>query len=269
MGEIQWIKLAVGMFDVSRKIKRIEKMKDGDTILVIWFKLLCLAGSINDGGAIYNINEPYTVETLAEELRRPVKVVMRALAAFEQFGMIAIENGIIYLVSWEKYQSADKLELIREQNRMRKQKQRERSRDSHVTCHGEVTQQRDGQVTGHVTPCHAGEGEKNLDIYNNFNMGDRGVDSIEPVSPPPATARQVYGTYRNVFLTSTEHAALMADFPNDYEQMINHLSEYMRSSGKHYDDHAAVMRIWARKDAEKKEKGSNPFLDMLWEESEK
>ena len=264
MGEIQWIKLAVSMFDVSRKIKRIEKMKDGDTILVIWFKLLCLAGSINDGGAIYNIDEPYTTETLAEELRRPAKVVMRALAAFEQFGMIAIENGIIYLVSWEKYQSADKLELIREQNRVRKQKQRDKSRDSHATCHGEVTQQTNGQVTGQVTPCHAGEEElRSKNIYKDSNIGDRGLDNIEPMSPPPAPAKQIYGMYRNVFLTSTEHAALMADFPNDYEQMIDHLSEYMKSSGKHYDDHAAVMRIWAKKDAEKAARGSNPFLDML------
>lgn len=262
MGEIQWIKLAVSMFDTSRKIKRIEKMKDGDTILVIWFKLLCLAGSINDGGAIYNIGEPYTVETLAEELRRPVKVVTRALAAFEQFGMIAIENGIIYLVSWEKYQSADKLELIREQTRQRVKRFRERvssNANSNVTennmCNADVTLQ--------VTQCNAGEKEENIDIYNNLNIGDRGLDSIEPMSSPPAPAKQIYGMYRNVFLTSTEHAALMADFPNDYEQMIDHLSEYMRSSGKHYDDHAAVMRIWARKDAEKAARGSNIFLDML------
>ena len=35
MADVQWIRLYVNTFNVSRKLKQIEHMKDGDTILII------------------------------------------------------------------------------------------------------------------------------------------------------------------------------------------------------------------------------------------
>ena len=130
MGEVKWIKVSTDMFCSNRKIKQIELMPEGDTILVIWLKLLLLAGNINDGGAIYLTPEiPYTEEMLANELGRPLTVVRMALNVFERFGMVEIVDDILMLSSWEKYQSADKLAEIREKNRIRqanfKKKQRE------------------------------------------------------------------------------------------------------------------------------------------------
>ena len=49
MSEVKWIKVSVDMF-TNRKIRMIESMENGDALLVIWFKLLTLAGQINDGG---------------------------------------------------------------------------------------------------------------------------------------------------------------------------------------------------------------------------
>ena len=105
-------------------------MPEGDAILVIWLKLLLLAGNINDGGAIYLTPEiPYTDEMLANELRKPLTTVRLALSVFEKYGMIEIVDDILMLSSWEKYQSADKLAEIREKNRIRqanyKKKQKE------------------------------------------------------------------------------------------------------------------------------------------------
>jgi predicted phage replisome organizer len=123
MAEVKWIKVSTDMFDGSRKIKQIEMMPEGDTILVIWLKLLLLAGNVNDGGAIYLTPEiPYTEEMLATELRRPLNTVKMALAVFERFGMIEIVDDILHLSAWEKYQSVDKLAEIREQNRLRQKK---------------------------------------------------------------------------------------------------------------------------------------------------
>lgn len=134
MAEVEWIKVSTSMFETSRKIKSIELMKDGDRILVIWFKLLLLAGNVNDGGAIY-ITEgvPYDLESLAGELRRPEALVKKALEVFEGYGMIERENGIIYLTSWEKYQSAEKLDIIREQTRKRVENYRRRKQGKSVT----------------------------------------------------------------------------------------------------------------------------------------
>ena len=127
MAEVEWIKVSTSMFETSRKIKSIELMKDGDRILVIWFKLLLLAGNVNDGGAIYiTEDKPYDLESLAGELRRPEALVKKALEVFEGYGMIERENGIIYLASWEKYQNAEQLELMREYNRIAQRKSREK-----------------------------------------------------------------------------------------------------------------------------------------------
>ena len=147
MDGARWIKITTDMFD-NRKIRQIEALPDGDSIIVIWVHLLLLAGTINDDGQIYLTPElPYTDQMLATELRKPIATVQMALDVFQRFGMIEIIDHNIKVVNWFKYQNTEGLEKIREQNRLRKQKQREKeraliedhgtSRDSHVT----VTQQ--------------------------------------------------------------------------------------------------------------------------------
>jgi predicted phage replisome organizer/uncharacterized phage protein (TIGR02220 family) len=137
--EVKWIKLNTHMFE-DEKIKLIEQMPEADTILVIWIKLLSQAGKTNASGYIFlSENIPYTDEMLAAIFNRPLMTVRLALKTFQQFGMIDIsENDFISISNWEKHQNIEGLEKIREQNRIRKQKQREKqllieSRDSHET----------------------------------------------------------------------------------------------------------------------------------------
>lgn len=127
MGEVKWIKLYPKMFRTSRKISAIEQMKNGDAIVVIWLKLLCLAGEINDGGTIYVTPQiPFDSTSLAYELRRPRPAVDKALQVFEEHGMIFRDDaGYIQIVNWEKYQSVDKMEEIRAKDRERKRRKRE------------------------------------------------------------------------------------------------------------------------------------------------
>ena len=142
MAEVKWLKVATDMFETNRKIKQIELMPEGDTILVIWLKLLLLAGNVNDGGVIYLTPEiPYTDEMLANELRRPLATVRMALSVFVKFGMIEIIDDILHLSSWEKYQSTDKLAEIREQTRKRVAKCREKKllSQGNVTSNATVT----------------------------------------------------------------------------------------------------------------------------------
>ena len=62
---------------------------------------------------------------------------------------------------------------------------------------------------------------------------------------------RAYGRYQNVFLTDEEMADLQASFPAVWEQYIEKLSEYMASTGKRYQSHAATIRRWAGEDAKK------------------
>ena len=52
------------------KIRLIETMPEGDSILVIWVKLLTLAGEQNQRGEIIGVNEliPYTEDMLRYHL---------------------------------------------------------------------------------------------------------------------------------------------------------------------------------------------------------
>lgn len=73
----------------------------------------------------------------------------------------------------------------------------------------------------------------------------------ESTSACADTFPQPYGCYKNVYLTNEELEALKIEFPNDYSQRIERLSEYIASSGKKYKNHLATIRSWARKDKEK------------------
>ena len=52
---------------------------------------------------------------------------------------------------------------------------------------------------------------------------------------------RAYGRYQNVFLTDEELADLQASFPTVWGQYIEKLSEYMASTGKRYQSHAATI----------------------------
>ena len=58
--------------------------------------------------------------------------------------------------------------------------------------------------------------------------------------------RLMFGEYRNVFLTEKEYKRLKADF-SGLDSLIEQLSAYIQSTGKKYADHAATLRIWAKR----------------------
>ena len=122
--EVKWIKIVTDIFD-DEKIMLIESMPDSDTIIVIWFKLLCLAGKTNTLGVLLmNDRIPYNDEMLAHIFRRPLNTVRLALKTFEQYGMIEIINDTITIPNWGKHQQMDALEKKREYQRKLMQKRR-------------------------------------------------------------------------------------------------------------------------------------------------
>ncbi|WLR44419.1 phage replisome organizer N-terminal domain-containing protein (plasmid) [Bacillus carboniphilus] len=153
MAEVTWIRLNISMFD-DEKIKLIESMPESDTILIIWIKLLSLAGKTNSQGYILlSESLPYTDEMLSTLFNRPLSTVRLALETFKRFGMIHYEDEVICITNWEKHQNADGLIRIREQNRLRKQRERERKKLSR-------------DVTEKVTPSHATD--KDIDIDKEY-----------------------------------------------------------------------------------------------------
>ena len=143
MSEIKWIKITTDIFD-DEKIRLIDALPDHDAILVIWFKILALAGKHNRNGLLMMSDKVhYTDEMLATIFQRPLNSVRMALGVFEQFGMIEIIDGVITLPNWEKHQNIDGMERIKEQTRNRVARHREKQKNlalGNVTCNVTVTE---------------------------------------------------------------------------------------------------------------------------------
>jgi len=74
------------------------------------------------------------------------------------------------------------------------------------------------------------------------------------------------GEYQNVFLTEKEYKRLKADF-SGLDSLIEQLSAYIQSTGRKYADHAATLRIWAKR--QKAEQKSTPGIpDYTFKEGE-
>lgn len=58
--------------------------------------------------------------------------------------------------------------------------------------------------------------------------------------------RHKYGEYKNVLLSDADMEKLKAEFPFDWEERIENLSEYMASSGRTYKNFLATIRKWAK-----------------------
>lgn len=124
MAEVKWIKIVTDIFD-DEKILLIESMPESDAIIVVWFKLLCLAGKNNNSG-VFMLNDKihYTDEMLATIFRKPLNTVRLALKTFEEFGMIEIINNVITIPNWNKHQSLDAYERKKERDRIYQREKR-------------------------------------------------------------------------------------------------------------------------------------------------
>ena len=255
--KVKWIKIVTDIFD-DEKILMIETLPERDTIIVIWFKLLCLAGKQNNSAVFQLGHMPYTDEMFATIFRRPLNTVRLALNTFEQFGMIEIIHDTVTIPNWEKHQSLDAYEVSKEKTRQRVAAHRERQK---ALIESNVTSNVTDTVT--VTECNAIDKIRREEIRREENR-----ESIRE-STPPKPSRHKYGMYENVLLSDEDYKRLTEEFPHDYTARIERLSEYIASTGKKYKNHLATIRAWARKDTTQKQpnrKGGNVFLEIAEEE---
>ena len=149
MSDIKWIKICTDIFD-DEKILLIEGMPEADSIIVIWFKLLCLAGKQNNSG-VFMLNDriPYTDKMLATIFRRKESTVTMALRTFEDFGMIEIVDGAITIPKWGKHQSLDKIE---KKNEYQKEYMREyRKKQKLLACGAALDDGKDKECKTNVS----------------------------------------------------------------------------------------------------------------------
>lgn len=150
MNEIKWIKLSVDMFD-DEKIKLLEKMPDGDTLIVIWCKLLTMAGKGNHKGYIMLTESfPYTEDMLITLIDRPAATVRMAMELFQRFGMVEFDetSSAFMLPNWTKYQNIEGMEKQRELTRKRVARHRQKQLEEPKPV--DTPELPDGNVSGNA-----------------------------------------------------------------------------------------------------------------------
>ena len=176
--DVKWIKLMTGLFD-SEKIQLIESMPEADSLIVLWVKLLCLAGKINNGGVfVMGDSIVYTEEMLSTVLRRPLRAVRRALEVFTQLDMVRRVDGVLTLPNWSRYQNLDALEKRRDYMRDYMRDYRRRQKRLAETAAGV-------QETPDVPPEEEGDGEPH-----------RKPDAAPPREPEGELHGEVHGKHQ-------------------------------------------------------------------------
>lgn len=185
MSDVRWIKITTDIFD-DEKIQLIESMPEGDTLIVIWFKLLVLAGKQNYSGVLALGDKIfYTEEMLTTVFRRKATTVKLALKTFEQFSMIAFVDGAVTIPNWEKHQNIDGLEKIRQQTRERVTRFRQKQK---AVVNGKEQLKLECNVT-EALPVTAGNGQVTQQIKNkskkeNKTIPDNSSRETQPYIKP-------------------------------------------------------------------------------------
>lgn len=193
---VQWIRLKVGMFD-GNSFKKIKRAKIGgvsyrDKLTAVWFELLDLAGKSNANGYLIDNNEiPYqSYSDIATMLDREDKEIELCMQFYITEKMVEIVDDVYLLTNFVQYQNQAGLEKIREQNRERQARFRDKKKQlllgtnvtdndtdnsqSNVTSryeYNDTPQSNANGVTDNVTSHQSNATDKELDkeIDNNIH----------------------------------------------------------------------------------------------------
>jgi predicted phage replisome organizer len=216
-----YLKLKENYFD-DDSIVLLESMQDGVLYSNILLKLYLK--SLKHGGRLQlDENIPYTAQMIATITRQQIGTVERALQIFLKLGLVEVlDSGTFYMSN---------IELLIGQSST----EAERKRAARLQNQALSAPRTNGGPLSDIRPPEI-ELEKEIEIKREIEKG---------------RSARVYGHYQNVFLTDEEMADLQASFPTVWGQYIEKLSEYMASTGKRYQSHAATIRRWAGEDAKK------------------
>lgn len=243
IGDVKWIKITTDIFD-DEKILLIESLPDANAIIVVWFKILCLAGKQNNGGVfVMNDKIAYTDKMLATIFRMNESTVSLALETFERFGMIERIDGVITIPNWGKHQSLEKIEARKEYQREYQKELRQRQKVAIEQGKTERKCLRKHLRKQNVNSLEE-EGEEELEIEGDKKEIYSG--SVEPThASKPKPSKKTFGEYRHVRLTDAEVERLHNDYGIEKtDAAIKYLDEYIEMKGTKYTSHNLVLRKW-------------------------
>ena len=208
----------------------LENMPDGLLYSNLLLKMYLM--SLKSNGILMMTDHlPHTPQTIATYTRHQIGTVERALKIFLEFGLVELlTDGAFYMTDIQL--------LIGQSSTEGERKRRERMR---------LQQQKllpDGQVDICPPSVRVDKCPPLLESRDK-EIRDKSLENRECERAP------AYGRYQNVILTNEELTELQEELPSCWQHYVERLSEYMASTGKRYQSHAATIRRWAADDKSK------------------
>ena len=265
-----WFKMKEDFFR-DKAIKKLRKQAGGDTLTIIYLKMLLLSLRQN-GRLLYEGVEDTFAEEIALDIDEDSDNVKMALMWLLKIGLIEeISESEIFLNRLPESVGKE----TRQAEIMRKKRSgflEFQENGNNVTQNGNNVTQSGNNVTRllqDVTKCYT---EIDIDIEKDIEIDKEKreresaeADSDEPdgSTPSPISDSDVkkqkkkqtkhkYGEYNNVLLTDEELMKLKEKIPN-WQDFIERLSGYIASTGKRYKSHYVTMLNWYRRDGQRQQ----------------
>ena len=245
-----WLKLKDNFFQEDA-IEWLEEQQNGKEYVLFYLKL-CLKSLRNNGVLVRKVGDiliPYDVAKLAEITKTNPDTVVVAMEILKKIGLVDVyQNGEIYMKCLSDLVGSESAS----REAVKKREQRKKLKEANM-----------GDVLSPDCPtdCPTEYRDKSIEYRDksteyrdkSIEYRDKSIDDVVADAPTkPKKVRHKYGEYQNVLLTDEDMQKLQAEFPADWQERIERLSEYMASKGASYKNHLATIRAWARKEVKAK-----------------
>lgn len=225
-----WLKLKNDFFD-QKEIKMLRRLAGGDTFTVIYLKILLLSLK-NDGRIYYDGVANNMVDEIALEIDEEVENTQVTFNYLQQKGLIVFNSD-------DEIEISNIASLVGSESDSARRVRKHREKKA-LHCNTEVTDTK-----------RIGNTEIELEIDKDIDK-DKDIRELSPPKKSKAKpSRHKYGEYQNVLLSDQDLEKLKTEFPNDWKERIERVSEYCASQGKTYKNYLATIRAWAKKEKPK------------------
>ena len=205
---------------MDEKIMQLRLMHGGAAVDAYWYLL----------EQIYKAEEPLCVCN-ANALRLHMHILCLDQKTLETYIQSMIEVGLFIEVEGEVITSE------RAQNNVKKYQEKSTKASTAASKRWDCKRNANAMQTHSERNANEKEKEKENNNKEKINKKEK--------------TRHKYGLYENVLLTDDDFSKLKSEFPNDWENRIENLSEYIAKKGDKYKNHLAVIRSWAKNDQNK------------------
>lgn len=233
----------------SREMIVLESMTDGILYSNLLLKMYLLSLQY-EGYLMLNDGIPLNTEMLSHITNHEIGTVERGIKLLMEMGMVELmEDGGFFMTDIPKLIGQSTLEADRKalERRAVHTLSEDCPKSVRVLSKNRPTEYRD----------------KSIENRDKILEGERIEDKNAPTPPSHPPEYKYYGKYSNVELSEEQFKDLSEKYPDDYERMIKHFSEYMHSHGKDYHNHYDTILRWKQEDEENeknKDTGKNRYV---------